>query len=404
MAPSSDVAAQFDHHRALVQAERRAVLLLVAMAVTLVIRNPARKTINDLMLNRARIAPPISRADLTTGELAQWQSFLRRFVHVDGRVIDTGNGGVSHSEGQSYGMLFAAWANDQISFAAIWDWTRTALARPDDHLFAWRYRPGQRVPVDDLNDATDGNLMIAWALLRAGAQWERPDYIAQAIAIARDILRLDTLQRDDRIYLKPASGGFLRRDRLVLNLSYYNFAALRAMASLVPDARWHILEQQGRELIERGQFGSMRVPVDWVEQSLVEDRLSPASEWPVRFSWDAIRIPLNLVWSGDFQSPVLKNLVRFWANHKSPHLGAWLDVTSNRRVTTSANSGLSAIADLTRQAVTLKDQSLWSYEVDTAEHYYDAALMLLGRIAAQESGLTKAVEVPTSLGWLRSLV
>ncbi len=37
-----------------------------------------------------------------------WSEFRTRFLTADGRVVDTGNQGVSHSEGQGYGLLLAA--------------------------------------------------------------------------------------------------------------------------------------------------------------------------------------------------------------------------------------------------------------------------------------------------------
>ena len=36
----------------------------------------------------------------------EWTSFKTRFVKDDGRVIDNANGGVSHSEGQGWGLSF----------------------------------------------------------------------------------------------------------------------------------------------------------------------------------------------------------------------------------------------------------------------------------------------------------
>ena len=39
---------------------------------------------------------------------ADWLEFRRRFIMPDGRVIDTGNNNVSHSEGQGAALLFAA--------------------------------------------------------------------------------------------------------------------------------------------------------------------------------------------------------------------------------------------------------------------------------------------------------
>ena len=39
--------------------------------------------------------------------LGEWRAYLAKFVTPDGRVVDNANGGVSHSEGQGYGLLFA---------------------------------------------------------------------------------------------------------------------------------------------------------------------------------------------------------------------------------------------------------------------------------------------------------
>ena len=52
----------------------------------------------------ASAAKPIMRnAPVDRDVLAEWQAFKTRFVSADGRVIDTGNGNITHSEGQGYG-------------------------------------------------------------------------------------------------------------------------------------------------------------------------------------------------------------------------------------------------------------------------------------------------------------
>ena len=38
---------------------------------------------------------------------SDWAAYRDRFVLADGRVVDDGNGGISHSEGQGYGLLLA---------------------------------------------------------------------------------------------------------------------------------------------------------------------------------------------------------------------------------------------------------------------------------------------------------
>ncbi|VTN12488.1 Endoglucanase precursor [Raoultella terrigena] len=36
-----------------------------------------------------------------------WESYKSRFMMADGRIVDTGNGSVSHTEGQGFAMLLA---------------------------------------------------------------------------------------------------------------------------------------------------------------------------------------------------------------------------------------------------------------------------------------------------------
>ena len=51
------------------------------------------------------LAAPPGRAETAR---SAWLSFRGRFLVQDGRVVDTGNQGVSHSEGQGYSLLLAA--------------------------------------------------------------------------------------------------------------------------------------------------------------------------------------------------------------------------------------------------------------------------------------------------------
>src|SRR6201989_3063834 len=103
---------------------------------------------------------------------------------VDGRIIDRANGNISHSEGQGYGMLLSVAADDRDSFEAIWNWTQKQLYVRGDNLAAWKWDPDANPHVSDQNNATDGDLLIAWALMRAGKKWSEPKYTDAARAIA----------------------------------------------------------------------------------------------------------------------------------------------------------------------------------------------------------------------------
>ncbi|MEG9529489.1 MAG: glycosyl hydrolase family 8, partial [Hyphomicrobiales bacterium] len=47
------------------------------------------------------------------GNDTAWRAYRSRFITDQGRVVDTANGQISHSEGQGYGMLLAVAAGDR---------------------------------------------------------------------------------------------------------------------------------------------------------------------------------------------------------------------------------------------------------------------------------------------------
>src|SRR6185437_1370259 len=63
---------------------------------------------------------------------------------------------------------------DRAGFDQLWRWTRTTRAR-EDGLFSWRFDPAAAQPVSDRNNATDGDLLIAWGLARGAARWRDRD-------------------------------------------------------------------------------------------------------------------------------------------------------------------------------------------------------------------------------------
>ena len=99
-------------------------------------------------------AQPLIAAD-------DWQAYKARFFDRGGRIIDGANGNISHSEGQGYGLLLSVLANSQPDFELIWAFTRTELLLRDDGLVAWKWSSGAKPHVTDLNNATDGDILIA---------------------------------------------------------------------------------------------------------------------------------------------------------------------------------------------------------------------------------------------------
>ena len=67
----------------------------------------------------------------------------------EGRIVDTGNGDVSHTEGQGFAMLMAVANDDKATFDKLWQWTNRTLKNNENGLFYWRYNPAESNPVAD---------------------------------------------------------------------------------------------------------------------------------------------------------------------------------------------------------------------------------------------------------------
>ncbi|MGK7869794.1 glycosyl hydrolase family 8 [Falsiroseomonas sp. E2-1-a20] len=337
-------------------------------------------------------APPPQR-QAGPDDLAEWQRFRQRFILPEGRAVDTANGGISHSEGQGYAMLLAGWAGDRATFERLWAWTEANLPRPHDALFAWRWQPHQAVPVTDLNSATDGDIAIAWALQRAAALWDQAAWHDRAIRIAQDLLRLSVRLVGGDTVLLPGPYGFERPGHAILNPSYYNLVALRALARLAPEPGWAALEVSAHRLLASARFGRWGLPADWVTLSRNDGSVVPAADWPARFSWDAIRVPLNLCWAGEHTAPALSAAVAFW---RQRHAGfppgrhpAWVDLRTGSLATYPAHAGVAAVIALATATQAGTAQGAVFPTQAEATDYYGGALVLLARMARQEGAVAR---------------
>lgn len=314
--------------------------------------------------------------------------FCKNFITTDGRVIDTGNGNVSHSEGQGYGLIFSTYYGDEQKFKSILAWTQQTLRRRrGDTLHAWRFRPDARLPVEDLNNATDGDLLIALGLLRGGQIWNRPELVRQAYLLYMDILHLTTIESEGWLLLLPGVSGFQKSGNVVVNLSYLVFPSLLAALEVVTETdsrqRLHRLINDGIGMIGLAAFGQWKLPPDWLQVSRSSE-LAPAQGWPPRFSYDAIRIPLYLQWVGMLAPGEQERFRNYWMSFGEDALPAWVDLSTNAQAPYPASPGIRAVADSTGLALPpgMPPRALTSITDD--RNYYSASLTLLATIMWKE--------------------
>ncbi|TQV65229.1 MAG: endoglucanase [Halothiobacillaceae bacterium] len=305
----------------------------------------------------------------------EWASYKQAFVQ-EGRIVDTGNQSISHSEGQGYGMLLAIAADDRASFEQIWDWTRKNLQR-EDTLFGWRWTPNSAPHVQDWNNATDGDLLIAWALARGGERWSRTDWIDEARMIAQGIRGSLIRPTPFGPVIIPGQQGFQSEKKLLINPSYWVFPAFKLLKRIDPDPIWEDLLDSGLALISKSRFGPHQLPPDWVV--LYSDQRLGLPEAPNqrRMGYEAIRLPLYLCWA-DLPDPIMmEGFRKIWPSDQAPD---WFDLANGDRSALPLSLSQRAIRHLVAQCSSKNRPSAPLSDLDIQTNdYYGSTLTLLVR-------------------------
>lgn len=319
----------------------------------------------------AKTAPPARAEPALSNDLSSaWEAYARRFVTADGRAVDTGNQGITHTEGLGVSMLVAQACGDRERFDRLWTFS-AKLKRPDG-LSSWRWEPGKGV--SDANNATDGDLYLAWALLRAGKRWNEPRHLAAAAQIARAVREQLLIEVRGLTLLLPGKDGFLDDKIPVVNPSYLILPALAEMTQVDDAPPWRALHASTLNLLATARFGPERLPADWLWMG---DPVKPWSQRPARFGYEAIRIPLFLAWSRQSSHPALLALA---AHFKPAGFPAWVDLATPEVAPYAAPAGFQSVAALVRAQAFGTPPSFHPIDDD----YYSSSLSLLARLAWQD--------------------
>jgi len=322
-----------------------------------------------------------------------WELWKQGFLAVDGRVTDTLQQGASHSESQGYGLTLACEMSDAEAFARIFAWTESNLALRSDQLLAWRWLPEAEVRVPDRNNASDGDLFYAWALMQAATRFGVDSYATRARAIVADLVRLCIVPFPDgsgRLAFLPAVAGFVRDDAVIVNLSYYMPRAMRELATAMGEPRLAQCASDGEALMaELAASGTMP---DWI--ALTATGPAPAEGMSDRSGYEAMRVPLFLVWSQNARHPAVvrqADMLRS-AQARDPALRdspTVIDRMTGQVMERSPDVGYAAVAALIDCAargasagVTLPGSPIPPFTA--AQPYYPATLHFMALLAQME--------------------
>ena len=320
------------------------------------------------------LGPGGARAEITQ----DWAVFKRLFVMADGRVVDSPDG-TSHSRSQAIAMLGAVAADDRNSFSRLLNWTKANLDIRGDGLYACEWLPEAGVVAK--RDCADGDVLIAWALLRAEAKWHAPAFKEDALRTVAAIRKRLLDEHGGYLLLMPGTDGYAGFRVTTINLSYWIFPALKSFDAAERTPQWRQLIADGIRLLEQARFGSTKLPTDWID---VDDHgaVTPAAGRPPRFGADAQQIPLFIAWglAGDprlaqIQEPFLKR----WEHDTGAIAPLWVDVTTDAIAPARAGPGLDAILAAAHSSVGNTRTAMPA--VKATFDYRAASLTLLGEVS-----------------------
>lgn len=321
--------------------------------------------------------------------VADWNTFRHNCITAEGRVIDDGNGNITHSEGQGYGMLIAEAYADRATFDRIWAWTKKNLqTRPNDKLLSWLWKPNDTPEggaVADPNNASDGDLLVAWALARASKRWNEFSYEQASLQIIADLRRLDYHTFKEQLVLLPGTDGFVKPEGIILNPSYYIFQAFRELGQVFPDPTWMALDESGQDLIRKARFGKWNLSPEWVMMPMEGDLSLPIG-FPHDFGYNAVRIPLYIIWASPDNIELLQPFADFWKQSAGQETPATVNLDTNAPGPDPALPGMLAIAQLTLATVEKRKLTVPDIpSVSADEVYYSACLKILVKMVIKES-------------------
>lgn len=245
--------------------------------------------------------------------------FVDRFCQA-GAALDNDNGMIWHTESLGVSMLAAVAVRDERLFAVLDSQARTV--RRTDGLHSWKVQAGK---VADSNNATDGDLFIAWAYLLAARTFAgaRVMHLHAADQLLAAIHKHCVRPSSHGLVILPGVEGFSDAEGAVrtINLSYWVYPALQAFAQHDRKGPWSALIESGRKITGFAYFGEHALPPDWLELS---KPVKPDSRLSTRFSYDAMRVPLYLHLAGFSSHPAVDRSLKFFTRTGK----TWVDLQS----------------------------------------------------------------------------
>ncbi|WP_308618554.1 glycosyl hydrolase family 8 [uncultured Enterococcus sp.] len=254
----------------------------------------------------------------------------------EGSFVDTGTTTRSTlSEAQGYAMVITTLAAEkgfasESDFEALYAYYTQYQIGNGNHLMQWRQSQTKKGwESDSLHNATDGDLDIAYSLIKASKLWPKSkhDYAAAANKLLADIKQYN--YNADTNFLTVGDWATVdQKASRILRPSDIMPAYFTEFYHFTHDSFWQGLNTRGIELLQilSKQVKTGLMPdFAWFETN---NTLTPAKKNQVNNQYDgdysanACRIPLRLMKSNDPKvAPILDKMLAFFADQKFVYAG-----------------------------------------------------------------------------------
>lgn len=249
-----------------------------------------------------------------------WTTYKNSYVRENGYILDESQN-AAHSESTGYGLMFEVAGEDPTYFNKTLSWADSNLLNEDTGLYCWKYQFSSTTPVADKNNATDGDILAAWALIKAAVKWQNQTYLDRAKQIINAIKENCLKQYEGYLLLLPGVYGFDHTTDpdykyVVVNPCYYIFEAFKDFYLVTEDETWNTLIADGKRVTE--DFITSVNPAEKILPNwfIIEEggifNFDP--DHNRQSGWDAIRCPLYAYWYSEDHSWV--TLWKNWYNTK----------------------------------------------------------------------------------------
>lgn len=334
--------------------------------------------------------------DVQNNLYSNWRkNYLKPFSNREELLVNTSDNSDMQtvSEAQGYGMLISVIAGEnnissaEKDFNDLYNYYLTQI-NPSTNLMNWKQTISTTASSDSKENATDGDLYIAYSLIRAYKLWGNQDYKKSAETILNSILKYN-YNEDLKIL---TLGSWVSKDSKefqVFRSSDVIPMFFKEFRDFSKDVVWEEISNHMVSYVNDVSSSSKSGLVsDMIVVSngkgTVPDGIVISSETDMQYSWSACRVPMQLYYGepDTYSKEIVSRMMKFFETQ--PILYAGYDVDGNPTVDYS-----SIVFGGLLNFILEKDDSYssidtgYSYYIDNMDEsrgYYGDTLFLISNI------------------------